>query len=84
MWAVARYRSRSSVVRLCGRRVARCAAAECDPAVIGIVRDGRMLLDCRTLADDEARHRRRRGPRMPLTVGTAGHIDHGKTWLVAP
>src|SRR5881392_358463 len=22
-----------------------------------------------------------RGP-MPLTVGTAGHIDHGKTWLV--
>src|SRR5262245_66366181 len=19
---------------------------------------------------------------MPLTVGTAGHIDHGKTWLV--
>src|SRR5205814_9910505 len=21
-------------------------------------------------------------PRMPLTVGTAGHIDHGKTWLV--
>jgi len=20
--------------------------------------------------------------RMPLTVGTAGHIDHGKTWLV--
>src|SRR5207248_7606891 len=25
---------------------------------------------------------RRRGSRMPLTVGTAGHIDHGKTWLV--
>jgi L-seryl-tRNA(Ser) seleniumtransferase len=25
----------------------------CDPAVIGIVRDGRLLLDCRTLADDE-------------------------------
>ena len=21
-------------------------------------------------------------PLMPLTVGTAGHIDHGKTWLV--
>ena len=19
---------------------------------------------------------------MPLTVGTAGHVDHGKTWLV--
>src|SRR5436190_7070024 len=28
-------------------------------------------------------HRRRADPsRMPLTVGTAGHIDHGKTWLV--
>ena len=33
-------------------------------------------------------HRRRGGrgrgggSRMPLTVGTAGHIDHGKTWLV--
>ncbi len=23
-----------------------------------------------------------RGRGMPLTVGTAGHIDHGKTWLV--
>ena len=22
------------------------------------------------------------GSRVPLTVGTAGHIDHGKTWLV--
>src|SRR5918992_17191 len=21
-------------------------------------------------------------PLMPLTVGTAGHVDHGKTWLV--
>src|SRR5204862_1083890 len=28
------------------------------------------------------RRGRRRGRRMPLTVGTAGHIDHGKTWLV--
>src|SRR5207253_1320292 len=27
------------------------------------------------------RGRTHRGP-MPLTVGTAGHIDHGKTWLV--
>jgi L-seryl-tRNA(Ser) seleniumtransferase len=25
----------------------------CDPAVVGIVRDGALLLDCRTLADDE-------------------------------
>ena len=24
----------------------------------------------------------RQAPLMPLTVGTAGHIDHGKTWLV--
>jgi L-seryl-tRNA(Ser) seleniumtransferase len=24
-----------------------------DPPVIGIVRDGRLLLDCRTLTDDE-------------------------------
>ena len=25
----------------------------CEPPVIGIVRDGRLLLDCRTLADDD-------------------------------
>ena len=25
---------------------------------------------------------RGQAPLMPLTVGTAGHIDHGKTWLV--
>ena len=55
---------------------------EHDPPVIGIVRDGRLLLDCRTLADDEIDEVAARGPRMPLTVGTAGHIDHGKTWLV--
>src|SRR6266511_1816599 len=29
-----------------------------------------------------ARASRRLGPAVPLTVGTAGHIDHGKTWLV--
>ena len=29
------------------------ALRACDPPVIGIVRDGRLLLDCRTLADDE-------------------------------
>src|SRR5205823_1999710 len=28
------------------------------------------------------RRSRCRSRRMPLTVGTAGHIDHGKTWLV--
>src|SRR6187397_3457964 len=32
--------------------------------------------------DSPAGSRRRRGVRVPLTVGTAGHIDHGKTWLV--
>jgi hypothetical protein len=26
----------------------------CDPPVVGIVRDGRTLLDCRTLTDAEA------------------------------
>ena len=45
----------AAVVRLRGRGDAlatrRCAPHE--PPVIGIVRDGRLLLDCRTLADDE-------------------------------
>src|SRR5437660_11665654 len=37
-------------------------------------RDGRLR---------DRRDRRRPDPGvMPLTVGTAGHIDHGKTWLV--
>ena len=55
-----------------------------EPPVVGIVRDGRLLLDCRTLPDDEVDEvaAGRRGRAMPLTVGTAGHIDHGKTWLV--
>src|SRR5438445_11530995 len=40
------------------------------------------------LAPRDCRFRHRRDRRrthpghMPLTVGTAGHIDHGKTWLV--
>src|SRR5205085_11203108 len=37
------------------------------------------------LSDAHGRPGRRRGGRgslVPLTVGTAGHIDHGKTWLV--
>ena len=73
-----------------------------EPPVVGIVRDGRLLLDVRALADgeiDEVARRGRRGAgrsarralvarrvtkrtRVALTVGTAGHIDHGKTWLV--
>ena len=60
-----------------------------EPPVIAVVRDGRTLLDCRTLDGRGGRRGRGRGraPRarstlVPLTVGTAGHIDHGKTWLV--
>src|SRR5262249_49681509 len=37
--------------------------------------------DGRGLRGGERRRRAHPG-RMPLTVGTAGHIDHGKTWLV--
>ena len=40
---------------------------------------------CSTAArstDAEVGSGRGGGSRMPLTVGTAGHIDHGKTWLV--
>ena len=41
----------------------------------------RELLERERLRADE--HRARADPgAMPLTVGTAGHIDHGKTWLV--
>ncbi len=73
-----------------------------EPPVIAVVRDGRTLLDCRTLADADiddvasailaarteiacdtvSQGSRRRLSQMALTVGTAGHIDHGKTWLV--
>ena len=76
-----------------------------EPPVVGIVRDGRLLLDVRALADGEidevarapsrvaAASGRARAEwlgamtghgvrRVALTVGTAGHIDHGKTWLV--
>ena len=50
-----------------------------------------MLLSARTLAEDEIPLARAvRGERAavltpagPLTVGTAGHVDHGKTALVA-
>ena len=53
------------------------------PPVVAIVRDGRTLLDCRTLSDDGVPTRSPpRCSAMPLTVGTAGHVDHGKTWLV--
>ena len=45
-------------------------------------RDGKLLLDCRTLRGRRDRRGRGRRGAMPLTVGTAGHIDHGKTTLV--
>ena len=59
-----------------------------EPPVVGIVRDGRLLLDVRALADARSTRSPPRSPAgarvalVALTVGTAGHIDHGKTWLV--
>ena len=50
------------------------------------VSDGALVLDCRTLGDADAA--RISAPAMTeeqaaaLTLGTAGHIDHGKTALV--
>ena len=41
----------------------------------------RTLLASRVRAGEIERRADR--AQMPLTVGTAGHIDHGKTWLVA-
>ena len=41
----------------------------------------RTLLDAAGFESGRDRRRTDRGD-MPLTVGTAGHIDHGKTWLV--
>ena len=54
-------------------------------------RDGALLLHVRTLTKTRRRNRRGRRacrpreltwPTTPLTLGTAGHIDHGKTVLV--
>ena len=53
-----------------------------EPPIVGIVRDDRLLLDCRTLTDAEVDEVAAGRGHVPLTVGTAGHIDHGKTWLV--
>ena len=61
-----------------------------DPPVIARIHDGQVVLDARTIADDEVETvvgggPRRAGPRMsaaPLTLGTAGHIDHGKSALI--
>ena len=83
--ASAAARSRSPSCRASpapSRRSSRRRCAPHEPPVIAVVRDGRTLLDCRTLTDAEADEVAAGGARMPLTVGTAGHIDHGKTWLV--
>ena len=55
-----------------------------EPPVVGIVRDGQAAARLpHADADDEVDEVAARAcARMPLTVGTAGHIDHGKTWLV--
>ena len=63
--AAARFRSRScraSPARSRRSLPRRCAAGE--PPVIGVVRDGRLLLDCRTLTDAEAEE-------VAAAVGTA-------------
>ena len=48
--------------------------------MVGRIEDGRLLLDPRTLADDEIPLVAARA--VMTTLGTAGHIDHGKTALV--
>ena len=61
-----------------------CAScAPGDPPVVGRVAEGRLLLDPRTLTDEEVGWLGGRHLSAPLTLGTAGHIDHGKTALVA-
>ena len=73
---------RAAELRLRGRRGARGEAAGLRPA--GDRTRSRRAHAARL---PHARRRRDRGgrggdPPVPLTVGTAGHIDHGKTWLV--
>ena len=70
--------------RGCSRR-----SASGDPIVIGRIEADRVVLDLRTVDPDRGRRRsaaavepgaRRRA--MTVVVGTAGHIDHGKTTLL--
>ena len=73
---------RAAVVRVRGRGVARRAA----PRATSRRSSGSCATAgcCSTAARSPTRSSTRSPPRsrMPLTVGTAGHIDHGKTWLV--
>src|SRR6185295_7265566 len=73
---------RAAELRLCGRGgVGRRAALA---RAAGDRRRPRRAHAARLPDAHRRRGRRGRGgsARMPLTVGTAGHIDHGKTWLV--
>ena len=78
--------ARSIPARRADELAARLRAA--DPPVIGARRArAGLLLDPRTLGDEEARLGPRRwrrvgASRRAATLGTAGHIDHGKTALV--
>ena len=55
-----------------------------EPPVIGRIHDGRLLLDPRTLTDEDVDLlvAQAVAQMKPLTLGTAGHIDHGKTALI--
>ena len=72
----------AAVVRLRRRRGARGAAARNEPPVIGDRPRRPAAARLPHARRRRGRRGRRRDSRMPLTVGTAGHIDHGKTWLV--
>ena len=69
------------------RRARRAAAGRATRPWSAAIEDGRLLLDPRTLTDDESLPGGRgralaAASTTPLTLGTAGHIDHGKTALV--
>ena len=83
---VGRARRRSVAVRQPSLRRLRTG----QPPVIARIEDDALLLDLRTIdpADDAAlgtaliRAMAPRGTRMTVVIGTAGHIDHGKTALL--
>ena len=73
--------ARSRGQRAGRRQVARPAHARALRAGASGTRPSGASCSRNRLRADE--HRARADPgAMPLTVGTAGHIDHGKTWLV--